>query len=173
MTAAGSATAITTFLRLRPTKAGTGYFHVDPSEPSRVGVEVPPEQAAGLVVNHKRTNWRFAFDGVIDAHAAMFGADLPPDVRRLRADALARAGDIPAALQEADRLAGSGEPADRLFRAELISSTGATRSTPGATTTHWNPIERSRSASTRWNCEARRRTTLWHWRTSSRPSGVV
>ena len=64
---------------------------------------------------------------MIDAHAAMFGADLPPDVRRLRADALARAGDIPAALQEADRLAGSGEPADRLFRAELISSTGDVR----------------------------------------------
>jgi len=64
---------------------------------------------------------------VIDAHAATFGADLPPDVRRLRADALAKAGDIPAALREADRLAGSGEPADRLFRAELISSTGDVR----------------------------------------------
>ena len=65
--------------------------------------------------------------GVIDANAATFGADLPPDVRRLRADALAKAGDIPAALREADRLAGSGEPVDRLFRAELISSTGDVR----------------------------------------------
>lgn len=64
---------------------------------------------------------------VIDAHAAKFGTDFPPDVRRLRAEALARAGDIPAAIREADRLAGSGEPVDRLFRAELVSSTGDVR----------------------------------------------
>lgn len=64
---------------------------------------------------------------VIDAHAATFGVDLPPDVRRLRAEALTKSGDIPAALREADRLAGSGEPADRLFRAELVSATGDVR----------------------------------------------
>lgn len=64
---------------------------------------------------------------VIDAHAAAFGADLPPDMRRLRVEALAKAGDISAALREADRLAGSGETADRLFRAELFSSTGDVR----------------------------------------------
>ena len=64
-----SSTAITTFLRLRPSKHGSGYFAVDPSAPNKVEVSVPPEEAAGLHVNHKRNQWRFSFDGVLETRA--------------------------------------------------------------------------------------------------------
>ncbi|WP_169803505.1 hypothetical protein [Sphingomonas adhaesiva] len=63
----------------------------------------------------------------IDEHAGAFGEALPPDMRRLRAEALSRTGNIPAALLEADRIAGSGQTADRLFRAEIAYSTGNVR----------------------------------------------
>ena len=59
----GKSTAITTYLRVRPTKQGGGYFEVDPNDSSRVEVAVPAETATGYV-NNKRTNWRFGFDGV-------------------------------------------------------------------------------------------------------------
>ena len=64
-----SSTAITTFLRLRPSKHGSGYFAVDPSAPNKVEVSVPPEEAAGLHVNHKRNQWKFSFDGVLETRA--------------------------------------------------------------------------------------------------------
>ena len=58
---------------------------------------------------------------------AVFGEALPADMRRLRAEALAHSGNIPAALREADGIAGSGTPRDRLFRAEMFTSTGNVR----------------------------------------------
>jgi hypothetical protein len=64
---------------------------------------------------------------ILDAEAGAFGEALPPDMRRLRADALARTGDIQAALREADVVASSGATRDRLFRAELMSSAGNLR----------------------------------------------
>jgi len=64
---------------------------------------------------------------ILDEQASAFGEALPPDMRRLRADALARTGNVPAALREADAVAGSGSTPDRLFRAELLSSTGNVR----------------------------------------------
>ena len=62
-----ASTAITTFLRMRPSKQGGGYFAVDPSAQNKVEVSVPPDEAAGLYVNHKKSNWRFAFNGVLDS----------------------------------------------------------------------------------------------------------
>lgn len=64
---------------------------------------------------------------ILDANAATFGEALPPDMHRLRADALARTGDMTAALREADALAGSGSAHDRLFRAELMTAAGNIR----------------------------------------------
>jgi kinesin family protein 6/9 len=69
----GRATAITTFLRVRPNKRGDGYFRL-PDEGAGVGgtgkelpvveVEVPKDELAGMIDN-KRTHWRFRFDGVL------------------------------------------------------------------------------------------------------------
>jgi kinesin family protein 6/9 len=69
----GRATAITTFLRVRPHKRGGGYFLL-PAEGAGVGgtgeelpvveVEVPKDELAGMIDN-KRTHWRFRFDGVL------------------------------------------------------------------------------------------------------------
>jgi len=56
----------------------------------------------------------------LEAHGDAFGEALPPDMRRLRADALSKTGNVPAALREADIVAGSGQTIDRLFRAELF-----------------------------------------------------
>ncbi|MBD8736247.1 hypothetical protein [Sphingomonas sp. CFBP 13706] len=64
---------------------------------------------------------------ILDVEAGAFGEALPPDMRRLRADALARTGNVSAALREADAVASSGSARDRLFRAELMSSTGNVR----------------------------------------------
>lgn len=64
---------------------------------------------------------------ILDEQSGAFGEALPPDMRRLRADALARTGDVSAALREADVVASSGSARDRLFRAELMSSTGNIR----------------------------------------------
>jgi kinesin family protein 6/9 len=62
----GTSTAITTFLRLRPSKQGDGFFVAD--SPKHVEVHVPAETAAGMI-NHKRTDWRFAFDGILPTDA--------------------------------------------------------------------------------------------------------
>lgn len=64
---------------------------------------------------------------ILEEQSGAFGEALPPDMRRLRADALARTGDVSAALREADVVASSGSARDRLFRAELMSSTGNIR----------------------------------------------
>lgn len=64
---------------------------------------------------------------MLDEQSGAFGEALPPDMRRLRANALARTGDVSAALREADVVASSGSARDRLFRAELMSSTGNIR----------------------------------------------
>jgi len=64
---------------------------------------------------------------LLDEEVAAFGEALPPDMRRLRADALTRTGNVSAALREADAVASSGSIQDRLFRAELMSVTGNVR----------------------------------------------
>ncbi|UAJ11070.1 hypothetical protein [Polymorphobacter megasporae] len=64
---------------------------------------------------------------LLEAHEAEFGIALPSDMRRLRAAALESTGDLPAALREADAIAGSGSAGDRLFRAELVIRTGNLR----------------------------------------------
>ncbi len=70
---AGRATAITTFLRVRPHKRGGGYFKL-PSEVAGGGelpevmVDVPRDELNGLV-NNKRTHWKFRFDGVLGESA--------------------------------------------------------------------------------------------------------
>lgn len=64
---------------------------------------------------------------ILEDQGNAFGGALPPDMRRLRADALARTGDVAAALREADAVASSGSTRDRLFRAELMTSTGNVR----------------------------------------------
>eukprot|EP00967_Tisochrysis_lutea_P046978 scaffold57158_cov31-Tisochrysis_lutea.AAC.2 len=64
-------TAITTFLRVRPDKRGSGFFTLPSAEsegPLSVSVEVPKEELPGLVSN-KRTSWSFRFDGVLGQHA--------------------------------------------------------------------------------------------------------
>ena len=65
-------TAISTFLRLRPTKA-MAPTHFTPSASaadadSLVEVHVPEESRLGFI-NNKRTNWRFAFNGILDQSA--------------------------------------------------------------------------------------------------------
>ena len=55
--------AITTFLRVRPCKRSSGYFQhgAETDGVPTVDVEVPTDEARGLVVNNKRTRWRFGF----------------------------------------------------------------------------------------------------------------
>lgn len=58
---------------------------------------------------------------LIEKYGPAFGEALPPEMRRLRADAFVRAGKVPEALREADVIATSGKAGDRLFRAELLA----------------------------------------------------
>lgn len=41
---------------------------------------------------------------IIDENAATFGETLPPDLRRIRADALLQVGQVTAAVREADQI---------------------------------------------------------------------
>ena len=63
--------AITTFLRVRPCKRSSGYFQhgSETDGVPTVDVEVPTDEARGLVVNNKRTRWRFGFGGVLGEEA--------------------------------------------------------------------------------------------------------
>ena len=61
-----AASAINTFLRVRPAKKPSNYFSIDDAQ--NVEVQVPQDQALGMV-NNKRTNWRFAFNGILDQKA--------------------------------------------------------------------------------------------------------
>lgn len=62
---------------------------------------------------------------IIEEHASAFGTNLPLDMRRLRADALARTGQIRDAIHEADTvLASTRTTADMMFRAELLVGAG-------------------------------------------------
>jgi len=63
--------AITTFLRVRPCKRSSGYFQhgAETDGVPTVDVEVPTDEARGLVVNNKRTRWRFGFGGVLGEEA--------------------------------------------------------------------------------------------------------
>ena len=61
-------TAISTFLRLRPTKAPSYFDDVAP-EATTVDVDVPEDQRLGFI-NNKRSHWKFAFSGVIEQRAS-------------------------------------------------------------------------------------------------------
>lgn len=64
-----SSTAITTFLRLRPVKQTTTSHFVPPvADEARIECRVPETELPGFV-NHKRTNWNFAFNGILNAEA--------------------------------------------------------------------------------------------------------
>ena len=64
-----TSTAITTWLRVRPCKQRESHF--DPPDAARAQVEVHvPEDAALGFVNNKRSNWKFAFNGVLDRDAS-------------------------------------------------------------------------------------------------------
>ena len=59
-----TSTAITTWLRVRPCTQRESHF--DPPDAARAQVEVHvPEDAALGFVNNKRSNWKFAFNGVL------------------------------------------------------------------------------------------------------------
>lgn len=58
-------------------------------------------------------------------HAGAFGAALPADLQRLRAEALTRAGDLRGALDAATRLASDGGLPDKLFEAEIRARLGS------------------------------------------------
>jgi tetratricopeptide (TPR) repeat protein len=69
--------------------------------------------------------------GAIDRASGLFGAELPGDVIRLRARALARLGRTRDALTDAARLAlGSGDPEAALFQAELLAEAGRLADAP-------------------------------------------
>ena len=62
---------------------------------------------------------------VIDAGADAFGGTLPADMRRLRAEALARSGQFREALGEATSLSAAGRLDDALFEADLRARVGS------------------------------------------------
>lgn len=65
---------------------------------------------------------------IIDSHGGVFGALMPPELRRLRAEAHLGVGDIPSALREVDRVTSdTGLHSDQLFRAELLARIGNVR----------------------------------------------
>jgi hypothetical protein len=65
---------------------------------------------------------------IIDRHGAVFGASLPPEIRRLRAEAHLGVGDISSALREADKVTSdTGLHSDQLFRAEIMAKIGNVR----------------------------------------------
>jgi len=64
-----TSTAITTWLRVRPTKARESHFDPPDASNKTVEVNVPADAAQGFV-NHKRSHWRFAFNGVLDRDAS-------------------------------------------------------------------------------------------------------
>lgn len=66
---------------------------------------------------------------VIDAGADAFGGTLPADVRRLRAEALARSGKFREALGEATSLSAEGQFDDALYEADLRARVGSVRQT--------------------------------------------
>ena len=57
------ASAIDTYLRVRPAKRSSNFFQT--TDEQTVTVAVPPDEAQGFV-NNKRTNWRFGFNGVLN-----------------------------------------------------------------------------------------------------------
>ncbi len=65
--------------------------------------------------------------GLLDEHASTFGRELPADMRRLKAEALARAGQFRTAIGEAAVLAAHGRLDDALFEAELRARVGSVR----------------------------------------------
>ena len=65
-----ASTAITTFLRIRPTSKKSGYFTPAEQDDEKastalINVAVPSSDAKGLV-NNTKTSWRFAFNGVLN-----------------------------------------------------------------------------------------------------------
>eukprot|EP00966_Prymnesium_polylepis_P058322 1350637-Prymnesium_polylepis.1 len=56
------ASAIDTYLRVRPAKKSANFFQA--VDDTTVTVEVPQNEAQGLV-NNKRTNYRFGFAGIL------------------------------------------------------------------------------------------------------------
>ena len=65
--AMSSSTAISIFLRIRPAKKADGYFSVPDAE-NRVDVQIPASDVPGLI-NNRKTNWRFSFNGVLTEQA--------------------------------------------------------------------------------------------------------
>lgn len=64
---------------------------------------------------------------LLDVKGAAFGPQLPADMRRLRAEALARSGQFRTAISEATTLAAQGHLDDALFEAELRARVGSVR----------------------------------------------
>jgi kinesin family protein 6/9 len=62
-------TAISTFLRLRPTKAPSYFEDIPTGDAKAVEVDVPDDQRLGFV-NNKRSHWRFGFNGIIEPRAS-------------------------------------------------------------------------------------------------------
>ncbi|KAL3921020.1 MAG: hypothetical protein SGPRY_005043 [Prymnesium sp.] len=56
------ASTIETYLRLRPVKKASNFFHL--IDEHTVGVDIPPDEAQGFI-NNKRTSWRFGFNGIL------------------------------------------------------------------------------------------------------------